>query len=74
MDILLEKDFIRSLVESRAAFREFVAENWERAYQAVFVWRLQLPNLEISPFVLYVTCRANGMGKPKSKISKSRPP
>jgi hypothetical protein len=63
MDIQLENDFVRVLVESDPAFREFVAQNWGRVRQAAFVWDLQSLDPEISPLVLYVTRRANRHAK-----------
>jgi hypothetical protein len=48
------------LAESDPAFREFVAQNPGRVHQAAFVWHFQLRNPEISPLVLYLTCRTNG--------------
>jgi hypothetical protein len=60
MDILLEKDFIRSVVASGPAFREFGVQNWRRVHQAVFVWCLQPRNPEILLPVFYVTHQVNG--------------
>jgi hypothetical protein len=59
-DIILKNDVIGLLFESGPAFREFVAQNWGHVHQAAFVRHLQPLNPEISPFVLYVTCRADG--------------
>jgi hypothetical protein len=64
-DILLEKDFIRSVVASGPALREFRAQNWRHVHQAVFVWYLQPRNPEILLPVFYVTRRVNGQANAK---------
>jgi hypothetical protein len=53
--MLLESDFIRALVESGPAFREFVAQNSGRVHQPSLVWHLQPLNPEILPLVFYLT-------------------
>jgi hypothetical protein len=64
-DILMGKDFIRSVVASGPAFREFGAQNWRRVHEAVFVWYLQPCNPEILFPVFYVTRRVNGQANAK---------
>jgi hypothetical protein len=72
-DILLEKDFIRLVVASGPAFREFGAQNWRYVHQVVFVWYLQLCNPEILLPVFYVTRRVNGQANAKDLEIKIAP-
>jgi hypothetical protein len=72
-DILLEKGFIRSVVASGSAFREFGAQNWRLVHQTVFVWDLQPHNPEILLPVFYVTRRVNGQANAKDLEIKIAP-
>jgi hypothetical protein len=62
---MTEHDFLASNLESPTAFREFVAENWNRVFQALFVYQIQPLNPLKSPLV------RSAISRPDAKMRRA---
>jgi hypothetical protein len=60
---VLEDDFLEELLSSSNTFRHFVAENWDRVFQAAFVFNLQPINPGIPSLVLYAALCEEGKAR-----------